>query len=157
MKLSIGFLIACVLILGCKKEQIPPAKQNRESISKQALEREKAVIEKELPVSQPKIEMIEFEVLRSWTPGRKGTGMEILVSKKATKEQVMKLAHFLRKKYKLGGFIWISIFDSREAWKHRDDESYPSDKYFKHFLAQISVNPNTGHDKVSWVAEGRGY
>jgi len=53
--------------------------------------------------------------------------------------------------------LFISIFDSPESWEHRDDKQYPSEKYFKHFLATVNVNPNTGYDNIQWTAKGRGY
>ncbi len=142
-KLLMTLGICIVLFFGCNKKDTTN------------LDEKKPNVEKHQKINKPNNSLISFEVLRKWTPGSKGTGMDILVSETATKEQVLKLANYLKKKHTSSGFIWISIFDLKDAWKHRDDENYPSEKYFNHFLAQISVNPSTGHNKVSWVAEGR--
>ena len=101
--------------------------------------------------------LIPFEMLRQWSIPAGGVGMEILVSEKASKEEVLSLAQHLRSKYLSKGYIFIQIFDSREAYKHRDDSRYPEKKYFKHFLVEIGRNPKTGYDKINWVAEGRGH
>jgi len=107
---------------------------------------------------------IDYQVLRQWsiptwhTPGG-GIGMELLVSEDATKEEVLALANSLRSKYlpRKDYFITIQIFDSLEAYSHREDLTYPEEEYFKHFLIDITRNPNTGYDEISWVAKGRGH
>lgn len=98
---------------------------------------------------------LTYEVLRRWTPGARGIGMEILVSEEATKEQVLALSRHLRKEHGGQPMIWIHIFDSRIAWQRRDDESYLQGEYFKHFLATVTRNSTTGFDKVEWQAKGR--
>jgi len=111
-------------------------------------------------------DLIPFEVLKEWTipfqpqkvPPR-GTGMIILVSEKATKDEVMKLATRLRERYisryTSKDSIYIDIFDSKEAWLNRDNPKYPSAKFDRHWLVNITVNPNTGYDKITWTAIGR--
>ena len=84
-----------------------------------------------------------------------GIGMTILVSENATKADVLALANSLRSKYLSGGYISIDIFDSLEAYNHRDDMTYPEAEYWKHYLVNIVRNPSTGYDKVYWAAEGR--
>jgi hypothetical protein len=81
--------------------------------------------------------------------------MIILVSEEATKEEVLTLAYHLRSKNLSMGWIWIDIFDSKEAYLHRDDPNYPEEKYSKHWLVNAMRNPKTDHDKINWVAEGR--
>ncbi len=111
---------------------------------------------------------IDYQVLRQWNIPAGGIGMEILVSENATKEKVLALASSLRSKYLSGGFIFIDIFDLREAWEWRIqtidalkyrpfDPIYPPEWYSKHFLVSITRNPTTGYDEILWVAEGRGY
>jgi|WetSurMetagenome_2_1015567.scaffolds.fasta_scaffold304766_2 hypothetical protein len=103
---------------------------------------------------------INYEILRSWTiptshtPGG-GYGMELLVSDSTTQDQAINLARYFHKKRKRDEFLIIQIFDSREAYDNRDNENYPEEKYFKHFLVDMTVNPNTDYDRVSWVAKGR--
>ena len=101
--------------------------------------------------------MISYETLRQWNIPAGGVGMEILEPPEATKGEVLDLAKYLRSSYLSKGFVIIQIFDSREAYLHRDDPNYPEDKYYKHFLVDVVRNPKTGHDKISWVAEGRQY
>ena len=104
--------------------------------------------------------LIDYEVLKNWSKNR-FVGMQILVSEKSTKEEVMALAKHLRSKY-VGSIISIYIFDSKETPRHQDDlanfgswQNYTEEKYYKHWLVQISINPNTGYDKIDWIAEGR--
>jgi len=93
---------------------------------------------------------ISYETLRQWKIGRGGTGIEVLVSESATKAEVMALARSLEERYrKTGGLQVLFIFDSREAWANRDNDKYPQDKYFKHFLVAKTL------DEIKWVAEGR--
>jgi len=105
----------------------------------------------------PPPEILDYQVLREWDIPAGGIGMDLLVSETATKEEVLALATHLRAKYLPRGFIFISIFDSSEAYLRREDTSYPEEEYFKHFLVQITRNPKTGYDQIEWVAKGRGY
>lgn len=122
----------------------------------------KSTIPKTVP-TEPAKQLISYEVLKTWdipawhTPAG-GTGLDILVSRKSTKDQVIDLAHSLRAKYsKENKFFTLSVFDLKEAWANRENESYPQAKYMKHFLATANVNPNTGYDQIQWTAQGRGY
>jgi len=107
--------------------------------------------------SEPKAEQfISYQVLRQWSPGTSGIGMEILVSPENTKEEIMALAGHLKQtnlRYlKNNGMVYINIFDLRQAWANRDNDAYPQETYFKHFLVQI----NTIEDQeIRWVAKGR--
>jgi len=101
-------------------------------------------------------QFIRYEVLRQWSPGTSGIGMEILVSPENTKKEIMALAGHLKQMYlhrlKNNGMLYINIFDSRQAWTNRDNDSYPQETYFKHFLVQI----NTMEDQeIRWVAKER--
>ncbi len=100
---------------------------------------------------------IDYQVIRQWAIPAGGIGMDILVSEEATKEEVLALANSLRSKYLPGGYIYIQIFDSLEAYSHREDLTYPQEEFMKHFLVDITRNPNTGYDEIRWVAEGRGH
>ena len=100
---------------------------------------------------------LDYEVLREWDIPAGGIGMELLVSETATKEEVLALANSLRSKYLPRGSIFITIFDSKEAYTRIDDPTYPEEEYFKHLLVSIGRNPNTGYDEILWVAEGRGH
>lgn len=51
--------------------------------------------------------------------------------------------------------MYFKIFDSKEAYLHRDDPKYPEEKYWTHFLVNVVRNPKTGFDEVNWVAVGR--
>ena len=99
-------------------------------------------------------EVIRYEILRKWTPGKAGTGMEILVSPDATKQEVLTLADDLVATYRQYGQVVISIFDSKEAWANRENDNYPEAKYWPHFLVSIFV-PKVNDSEVTWVAKGR--
>lgn len=113
--------------------------------------------------AQKDARLIPFEVLKKWEipPGGSGIGMIILVSKKATKGEVMELAARLREQHLdkvkkgKGGILWIDIFDSKEAWLNRNNPKYPNAKFDRSWLVNICVNPNTGYDKIVWTAKGR--
>ena len=85
--------------------------------------------------------------------------MDILVSEKATKEQVMNLADYFREeKFALRGCI-INIYDSKEQYSKKEqplpanmteEEAFKSGEEFdKHWLVQV------GRDGPSWLAIGR--
>lgn len=103
----------------------------------------------------PTPKTIDYQVLRQWSTPAGGIGMEILVSEDAAKEDVLALANSLRSKYLSRGYIFIDIFDSLEAYTHRDDMTYPEAEYWKHYLVNIVRNPQTGYDEIYWAAEGR--
>lgn len=110
------------------------------------------------PVPSKKIppeKYIDYTVLRRWRPGRNGTGMDILVSPTATKDEVMRLAEKLRDDYGQTGFVVLSIFDLREAWVDRQNNNYPGAKFWKHYLVQVWCPPLGGQEEIRWVAEGR--
>ena len=116
---------------------------------------EKAPAPKTEAQEEAKQRFIAYETLRRWTPQGGGVGMIILVSEETTKEEVLALARHLRSEYLSMGWVWIDIFDSKEAYLHRDNPNYPEEKYSKHWLVNVVRNPKTGHDKINWVAEGR--
>ena len=96
--------------------------------------------------------VIAYEILRKWDIRiNQGVGMDLLVSPRSTKQEVMTLARHLKNKYlSRNKYVWINIFDSKKAYLHRDDMSYPQAEYWKHFLVQIDLS-----NKVMWVAKGR--
>ena len=150
----ISIIIFAILLSGCEKKEAT-------NVSKPKINKTSEITTKENTQS-PKLQskratefIIDYEVLKKWNRPGGGVGMEVLVSEKASKEQVLTLARKLRSKYQSQRHINIDIFDSREAWTHRDDESYPQKKYFKHYLVQIGVNRETGYNQIYWVAEGR--
>lgn len=98
---------------------------------------------------------ISYEVLRRWTPGRSGTGLELLVSPTAKRIEVMQLANHLTNQYRSEGLVVMFIFDSREAWANRQNDSYPEKEYWKHSLVAVMSPPLSGEPEVRWTAEGR--
>lgn len=103
---------------------------------------------------------IPYEVLRK--EKRRGKlSLEILVGEADSKQNVLKLAENLRREHD-GKFALISIFDSRDAWKHRPAmeraalqgksyKSYPEKELDRHWLVVID---DIDHE-IRWVAEGR--
>ena len=98
---------------------------------------------------------IQFEVLRQWDIPNNGFGMEILVDEKANKAEVVHLAEAIRSQYLSKYLLTVSIFDAREAWVNRLNESYPEEKYFKHYLVELIRNQNSGYDEIQWTAKNR--
>jgi len=80
--------------------------------------------------------------------------MDILVSEKVSKEQVMALTNYLKKEYE-GRRMIINIFDSEEAWRNRSNENYPQKEIFKHWLGAMNLRENPDQNTILWVAEGR--
>lgn len=101
-----------------------------------------------------KNKLIEHKTLRQWNIPAGGIGVDILVSEKAKKEEVMALAKALRNNYYQNNFF-LNIFDSEEAYENRFNENYPLDEYRKHWLLQVSINKKTGCDEITWVAKNR--
>ena len=133
--------VTLIITLACGKKD--------EKVSTLRIEQKTEVTE------ETKQSVIAYETLRRWTPQGGGIGLIILVSEKASKEEVMALASHLRYENLSKGWIWIDIFDLKEAYLHRDDQNYPEQKYFKHWLVNVCVNPSTGHDEMQWVGDGR--
>jgi hypothetical protein len=106
-------------------------------------------------IKKPETHALSYEVLRQWTPGKSGTGLELLVSPTATKKEVLQLANELKYEYIEYGQEVIFIFDSRDAWANRDNDRYPEAEYFKHFLVAIYCPPLSGQETVTWMAKGR--
>jgi hypothetical protein len=96
----------------------------------------------------PEPEPIPYEVLRDWRAEDGAPCRDVLVSERATKRQVLALAEALRGQ---GGFRFIAIMDSREAWAGRLAEPEPKPFFYRHFLATVSSGPAG----VVWLAEGR--
>jgi hypothetical protein len=70
--------------------------------------------------------------------------MDILISESATRTEISKLAYALKDYYKMkNGTIFISIFDSKEAWANRSNDNYPPEEYQRHFVAQVTTNQIT--------------
>lgn len=134
-------VVALVIIFGCGK------KGEKSPVSR--------IEQKAEATKETKQSVIDYETLRRWTIPAGGVGMEILVAEEATKEEVLSLAVHIKSNFFPTGFLIIQIFDSEEAYLHRDNPIYPEEKYFKHFLVDVVRNPKTGYDKINWVAEGR--
>ena len=99
---------------------------------------------------------IDYEVLREWNLPAGGIGMELLVSETATREQVLALATYLHSKHSRG-WLNISIYDSREAHASSLKGTLSDEEFLKHVLVSITRNPDTGYDKIEWLATERGY
>lgn len=129
------FSVLCVLFGSCKKSSpVPDTRVWHE-------------------VVQEKI--IDYQILRSWVPGKTGTGLEILVSPNSTKEEVLALAKSLVQQYRSTGFIVAMIFDSEEAWANRDNDKYSEEKFFKHKLVHIWVPALSDGKEITWTGEKR--
>jgi hypothetical protein len=98
---------------------------------------------------------LDYQVLREWDPDG-GIGMELLVSETATKEEVLVLARYLRSEHSKG-YLYISIYDSKQAQVDALKGTLSDEDFHKHFLVDIKRNPNTGVDEITWVATERGY
>lgn len=99
---------------------------------------------------------ISYEVLKKVKRGDGKLVMELLVSEAASKQEVLKLAESLQREYG-GKYAYIDIFDSREAWQRRPDESYPEKEFRRHYLVQIAGVDMGWKDsqEIHWLAEGR--
>lgn len=97
---------------------------------------------------------INFEILQD---SRKSGGatLEILVSKRENKDDIMKLAQMIFEENSSKGSLILNIFDSYEAYLNRDNPNYPEEEYWKHFLVQGINNPSNGYQNLEWVAENR--
>jgi hypothetical protein len=91
---------------------------------------------------------------------RKGDGrldIDVLVSEKESKDDVIKLATFLRGKY-AGKYASISIYDSRRALQAGlvEDLAYPQAEYDLHLLLVVNWGGDTGEkEEIRWCAKGR--
>jgi hypothetical protein len=98
---------------------------------------------------------IPYEVLKKDKRRDGKLIIELLVSESAKKDEVMKLAESLRREY-AGRYAFISIFDSREAARRREDFSYPERELSRHWLVVVDWGGDTrSREEIRWVAEGR--
>lgn len=124
----------------------------------------------------PEEKLIPYEVLSQ----RRSNGkleeyrdriqLNVLVSEKATKEEVMRLAEWLRVKNE-GRRLLLSVFDSKEVWEYlspgdtakeqaawdrkygtKEKQAQMEKESKRHDLAGIGVDTN---GKVVWTAKGR--
>jgi hypothetical protein len=98
---------------------------------------------------------IPYETLRTWTEKGGQSGVDVLVSEKATKKEVLALAEYLRDEQPKDRWFLAMIFDSKEVWEKRNDPSTSREKIRRHYLAMAIRNPKTGAEEVRWTAEGR--
>jgi hypothetical protein len=132
--------------------------------------------DKPLRLPGPEEKLIKYEVLRQERRSgkleeyRDRIWLDVLVSETTSKEEVMKLAEWLREKNE-GRRLLLSIFDSKEVWEYLNpgstaeqqaawDRKYGTEEKQRamekecnrHDLAGIGVNTD---GKVVWTAEGR--
>jgi hypothetical protein len=121
-----------------------------------------------LPVGQASCEgtSLAFEVLSSWRiPKDKdgiwigwdrdedstGVGMYILVPERSDKSIVLRLLDCIRDQYNKQGFLFLNIWDSKEAYLRQLDDTYPISKVWKHLLIVYYYNPANGYDEYNWM------
>jgi len=80
--------------------------------------------------------------------------MDLLVSEAASRQEVMKLAESLHRKY-VGKYAYMSIFDSREAQRRQRDETYPEKQLSQHWLVTMDGGLTGSKAEILWIAEGR--
>ncbi len=109
---------------------------------------------KEQAVQSTVAKQIDYEILKR-VDFNDGLTLEVLVSEQSAKSDVMALARSLKKEHSKDKKLYINIFDSKDAYKNRDNINYPEAEYSKHWLVAVSINKYTGHEALDWVAEGR--
>jgi len=145
---AIGFVGCVAIVILTPSSRTPEQK----IITKKEITKKREVSTQKVAKSN----LIDYKIFRQWNIPAGGIGADILVSEKAKKEEVMVLAKALRRKY-FKSNIFIFIFDSEEACKDRmrPEPKMNYDEYFKHFLATITVNKNSGYDEITWCAKNR--
>lgn len=93
-------------------------------------------------------ELIDHEVV-SKTEG----SCDIVVKPGASDAKIKELAyHYLKQMEKPKKPTIINIFDSKKAWKNRDNLSYPQNEYFKHYIFQI-IQARNGKRIETWPSK----
>jgi len=113
-------------------------------------EKEAAAIAKSKAEEERKT--ISYEVLKQIPRGDRKLIIDVLVSERATKQEVLKLANNLRREY-AGKYGVITIYDSRVASQRHHDETYPEKELFLHWLVEIA-DWNEGKE-IQWLAPER--
>lgn len=96
------------------------------------------------------VKEFKLKILSRHDNGNIGLSLNILVRKSTSKEDVLKIAKKIRSTFP-GKILDVSIFDSEESFKNRDNEKYLNSKYFRHYLVQMNVNPHTGFNEIKWM------
>jgi len=75
----------------------------------------------------------------------------VLVDEKAGKDQILKLAEYLKDEYN-GHYVLMAIFDEQEAIDSIDttNKEYSNSKFYKHQLVMMKADGS-----IVWVAEKR--
>ncbi len=96
------------------------------------------------------VKEFHLKILGRHDIGNSGLSLNILVRKSTSKEDVLKIAKKIRSTFP-GKILDVSIFDSEESFKNRNNDKYPDSKYFRHYLVQMNVNPHTGFNEIKWM------
>jgi hypothetical protein len=94
---------------------------------------------------------VPYEVLSEWQVAGK-LCQELLVAESTSRADAMALGEWLKQNHE-GQFFLIFVYDSREAWRNRDNDRFPEKKFWRHYLVGVSADPPC----VTWMAEGRGH
>ena len=94
---------------------------------------------------------LEHKILKQWNFEDNGLGLIVLVSEKASKQEVLKLAEYLKNAHRDKELI-IDIYDSEEAYLNRDNHAFSEEEYSKHLLVQIA---HWDDEKIKWSAVER--
>jgi hypothetical protein len=95
---------------------------------------------------------ISYEILKQIPRGDRKLIIDVLVSERATKQEILKLAGNLRREY-AGKYGVITIYDSRVASQRHHDESYPEKELFLHWLVELA-DWDEGKE-IKWLAPER--
>jgi len=101
------------------------------------------------------VQELKFQVLNQHAFKANALSLNILVKKTTTKAQALHIAKRIRETFP-GYLLDVGIFDEKEAFQNRLNDRYPEEKFFKHYLVQMNVNPHTGFNEIQWMARGRG-
>jgi hypothetical protein len=153
MKKLVLSLILVMVFVGCQNQ----TKENKQMDwgTKEAFNKSQKALEDSISKVETKTEkiitkdsnLLDFTILKEARDG-----VNVLIAPHSNKEKIRKLVLNLFEQYRkfqkdkgLDDWVVIKVYDSKEAWEKQDDNTYPEEKYYSHFIVSMTNGKEPGY------------